>query len=160
MDFDKMKQWMEMAQNMSGGDFWKTIFDEEQMKSFQSGHSHFPFQQGDQQTRRNEDVFPTIDIVETHDELQYLLYLPGYRKQDVQLLSYGEYILVKGTRKSFFNEQDFKQKAGKYGDFEKKLDLPHSVQGNKGMQAVFKDGILYISIDKHMGNASPIIIEG
>lgn len=69
--------------------------------------------------RKNEDAFPLIDIVETHDELQFLLYLPGYRKQDVQLLSYGEYIVVKGTRKSFFNEQDFKQKTGKYGDFEK-----------------------------------------
>lgn len=119
MDFDKMKQWMEMAQNMSGGDFWKNVFDDEQLKSFQNGHSHFPFQQGDGQMRRNEDAFPLIDIVETHDELQFLLYLPGYRKQDVQLLSYGEYIVVKGTRKSFFNEQDFKQKTGKYGDFEK-----------------------------------------
>ncbi|MDJ1631144.1 hypothetical protein QNN00_15660 [Bacillus velezensis] len=34
--------------------------------------------------KRNEDAFPLIDIVETHDELQFLLYLPGYRKQDVQ----------------------------------------------------------------------------
>lgn len=119
MDFDKMKQWMEMAQNMYGGDFWKNVFDDEQLKSFQNGHSNFPFQQGDGQMRRNEDAFPLIDIVETHDELQFLLYLPGYRKQDVQLLSYGEYIVVKGTRKSFFNEQDFKQKTGKYGDFEK-----------------------------------------
>ncbi len=33
----------------------------------------------------------------------------------------------------------------------KKLDLPHSAQGTKGMQAVFKDGILYISIAKHLG---------
>ncbi len=96
-----MKQWMEMAQNMSGGDFWKNVFDDEQLKSFQNGHSHFPFQQGDGQMRRNEDAFPLIDIVETHDELQFLLYLPGYRKQDVQLLSYGEYIVVKARENPF-----------------------------------------------------------
>lgn len=51
--------------------------------------------------RRNEDAFPLIDIVETHDELQFLLYLPGYRKQDVQLLSYGEYIVVKARENPF-----------------------------------------------------------
>ncbi len=62
----------------------ENVFDDEQLKSFQNGHSHFPFQQGDGQMKRNEDAFPLIDIVETHDELQFLLYLPGYRKQDVQ----------------------------------------------------------------------------
>ena len=76
MDFDKMKQWMEMAQNMSGGDFWKNVFDDEQLKSFQN-YSHFPFQQGDGQMRRNEDAFPLIDIVETHDELQFCCICPA-----------------------------------------------------------------------------------
>lgn len=34
MDFEKMKQWMELAQQMYGGDFWKQVFDEDQKTPF------------------------------------------------------------------------------------------------------------------------------
>ena len=34
MDFEKMKQWMDIAQQMHGDDFWKMIFDDEQRSPF------------------------------------------------------------------------------------------------------------------------------
>ncbi|MGE6631682.1 Hsp20/alpha crystallin family protein [Bacillus sp. NPDC077027] len=155
MDFEKMKQWMDIAQQMHGDDFWKMIFDDEQRSPFMTnGQSPFAFTQQD---HRGADSFPMMDIVETASEFQYLIYLPGYRKEDVQVLSYGEYLVIKGQRISFFNEQDFRQKQGKYGNFEKKIRLPDIVLGK--MNAAFKDGVLYIRMQKDEGKATAIIID-
>ncbi|MBU8696964.1 Hsp20/alpha crystallin family protein [Bacillus pumilus] len=156
MDFEKMKQWMVIAQQMHGDDFWKMIFDDEQRSPFMAnGPSPFTFTQQDQ--RGPDASFPPIDMVETATEIQYLIYLPGYRKEDVQVLSYGEYLVVKGQRFSFFNEQDFRQKQGKYGPFEKKIRLPEMILGQ--MNAAFKDGVLYIRLQKDEGKATAIIID-
>lgn len=44
MDFEKMKQWMDIAQQMHGDDFWKMIFDDEQRSPFMAnGPSPFTF---------------------------------------------------------------------------------------------------------------------
>lgn len=41
MDFEKMKQWMDIAQQMHGDDFWKMIFDDEQRSPlWQTVHLH------------------------------------------------------------------------------------------------------------------------
>ncbi|MGO4076185.1 Hsp20/alpha crystallin family protein, partial [Staphylococcus aureus] len=46
MDFEKMKQWMDIAQQMHGDDFWKMIFDDEQRSPFMAnGPSPFTFTQ-------------------------------------------------------------------------------------------------------------------
>ena len=70
-----------------------------------NGPSPFTFTQQDQ--RGSDASFPPIDMVETHAEIQYLIYLPGYRKEDVQVLSYGEYLVVKGQRFSFLTSRTF-----------------------------------------------------
>nr|WGD70291.1 salt stress-responsive protein YocM [Bacillus subtilis] len=157
MDFEKMKQWMEFAQQMYGGDFWKQVFDEDQKTPFMTnGQSPFPFAQEDQRGK-GDASFPSMDIVDTVTEVQFLIYLPGYRKQDVHILSYGDYLVVKGRRFSYFNEQDFRQKEGKYGSFEKKIPLSDHLHGK--MNAIFKDGILYITIQKDEGQAKTIVID-
>lgn len=65
-----------------------------------NGPSPFTFTQQDQ--RGSDASFPPIDMVETHAEIQYLIYLPGYRKEDVQVLSYGEYLGCERTAFFFF----------------------------------------------------------
>ncbi len=57
MDFEKMKQWMDIAQQMHGDDFWKMIFDDEQRSPFMAnGPSPFTFTQQDQ--RGSDASFP------------------------------------------------------------------------------------------------------
>lgn len=118
---------------------------------------HLPLRSRKQEQRGQDASFPPIDMVETATDIQYLIYLPGYRKEDVQVLSYGEYLVMKGQRLSFFNEQDFRQKQGKYGPFEKKIRLPEMILGQ--MNAAFKDGVLYIRPQKDEGKATAIIID-
>lgn len=106
--------------------------------------------------RKGDASFPSMDIVDTVAEVQFLIYLPGYRKQDVHILSYGDYLVVKGQRFSYFNEQDFRQKEGKYGSFEKKIPLSDHLHGK--MNAIFKDGILYITIQKTKVKRKPLLL--
>lgn len=156
MDFEKMKQWMEFAQQMYGGDFWKQVFDEDQNPFM----TKWPISVSVCAARsaRERRCF-----ISEHGYCRYrcgsavLIYLPGYRKQDVHILSYGDYLVVKGQRFSYFNEQDFRQKEGKYGSFEKKIPLSDHLHGK--MNAIFKDGILYITIQKDEGQAKTIVID-
>ncbi|MEK5097675.1 Hsp20/alpha crystallin family protein [Bacillus sp. FSL W8-0848] len=158
MDADKMKQWLDLAQTLYGGEFWKTVFDDEQGKGFTNGHPNFPFQTGVQQEKERKSDFTLIDIVDTFDEIRFLIYLPGFRKQDVELLSYETYFIVRGSRKSYFPEDKFKQREGKYGEFERKIDLDIPIDGNGRIHAVFKDGILYVTIPKDQTEARSITI--
>lgn len=64
--------------------------------------------------------------------------------------------MVKGQRFSYFNEQDFRQKEGRYGSFEKKIPLSDHLHGK--MNAIFKDGILYITIQKDEVKRKPLLL--
>lgn len=88
-----------------------------------NGQSPFPFAQQDQRGK-GDASFPSMDIVDTVAEVQFLIYLPGYRKQDVHILSYGDYLVVKGQRFSYFNEQDFRQKKGNTEVLKRKFRFP------------------------------------
>nr|WP_269448511.1 Hsp20/alpha crystallin family protein [Metabacillus kandeliae] len=106
----------------------------------------------------NKNGFPAIDVAETAKELIYIIYLPGVDKHQVQLASYGEYLVVRGSRALLFPEQVYKSIEGHYGEFERKIKLPEYIVPAEAA-AKFMNGVLFVSYSKSMLRGDIIPIE-
>lgn len=156
MDQEKLKQWMNLSKNMYGGDFWKGIFDDDTMKHFMQD---LPFMDSASASKPDSKKgFPEIDIVESQKELVLIIYLPGVEKNHVQLASYGEYIVIKGSKPFPFPEQAYRNIESHYGEFERKLKLPDYIVPSEA-SAKFLNGILYVSYSKAVVRGDIIPIE-
>ena len=94
MDFDKLKQWMEVTQKYQNNKFWDMIFEqnppEEMMGDFENP-----------QERKNQLIlltknFPATDIFLTETAVILLLEIPGALKEDVFLSVSGNKLTVRG----------------------------------------------------------------
>jgi HSP20 family protein len=105
MDIEKLKQWMEIAQNMQGGDFWKNIFDQDFAKQFINDQPFKPAGTESESTKTQPtapQTFPLIDILEGEKEVVVIIELAGIKKEDIQLGLSGDILTVKGIKKKMY----------------------------------------------------------
>ena len=163
MDMDKLKQWMEMAQSMQGGDFWKNIFDQEFAKQFiNEPPFKSPFSQGQaQQTReagKQTRTFPLIDILEGEQEVMVMIELPGVMKENLQLGLVGNVLTIKGAAMPIHPHLKHSYSERFYGEFQRQITLPDTV--NPGdLSAKFWNGILFVSYQRMIEKGEIIPIE-
>lgn len=156
MEMDKLKQWMEIAQNMHGKDFWQNIFDQDFAKEFmQNGPSPSP--NGPQQHTNQQRKFPLIDLIQTEDFVKVIIELPGIRKEDVELGIKGNVLTVKGVAQSLTTEpMTYSERF--YGQFLRQIELPDIVSPNQ-ISAKFWNGILFVSYKRQIEESDRIIID-
>lgn len=138
MDFDKLRQWFEMAQKYQGKNFWSGVFDHEYTKQFINEFSEAG--QGNVQT-----LYPKADIIRSPQEYIILIDIPGVRKEDVQLSLAGDSLYVKGTSRSFYSDMQLLSSERFSGTFERAIRLPEPVGGAR-ISAKFDNGLLEIHI--------------
>lgn len=100
------------------------------------------------QNRR--DLFvPSIDVSETETQFEVDVYLPGLRKDDIQIEMENGLLTVSGERKMEREEagRKFHKVENLYGTFRRSLQLPDHID-HDSVHAEFKDGILRISVNK------------
>lgn len=147
MDMEKLKQWMEMAKTMQGGDFWGNIFDQEFAKQFINGdHPNAPFSGPNRQAAGEANpprTFPLIDLMEGDEEVIITIELPGVMKENVQLGLQENILTVKGkvlpihpNGKTNFSERF-------YGEFQRQITLPDAVSPTE-LNAKFWNGLLIV----------------
>jgi len=151
MDMEKLKQWMETAQSMQGGEFWKNIFDQDFAKQFineQPFKSPFP-ETGGQSAR--EEVksrsFPLIDILEGNQEVVIMIELPGVKKENIELGLMGDILTVKGTAQPIYPHLKLIHTERFYGEFQRQIKLSDTVSPNQ-LNAKFWNGILFVSYQR------------
>lgn len=156
MDFEKMKQWMEVTQKYQNNKFWDMIFEqsppEEMMDDFEK-------QQGRKKSSQASSIdFPRTDIFLTDTAVIILLEIPGALKEDVFLSVSGNKLTVRGVIKSPILQGELVQSERKYGEFQRMLELPEPAD-SKHIQARFDNGLLIITYGRVYRQEESIYIQ-
>lgn len=93
--------------------------------------------------------YPPVDIKETKDDFRVTMELPGVNKNDVSLELVDNTLTIRGERK--FEKEDkgetYHRIERSYGSFVRSFTLPSKVKED-GIEAVYKDGVLTVTIPK------------
>lgn len=160
---EKLKQWMEIAQSMHGGDFWNSIFDQEFAKQFindQPFKNPFPGM-GDQAERsegKNSRSFPIIDILESDEEVMIMIELPGVKKEHIELGLSGNVLTIRGKALPTHPQLKLVYSERFYGEFQRQIKLNDNVTPNE-LRAKFWNGILFVSYKRIIEKSDIIPIE-
>jgi HSP20 family protein len=92
---------------------------------------------------------PFVDVQETKDDLVLSLDLPGVSEKDVTVSIMGDLLTVRGERRVEHEgeAQNYLHSERVYGKFERSVQLPMTVQGDK-VKASYRDGVLQIRLPK------------
>lgn len=92
---------------------------------------------------------PAVDIAEHEDAYRVNVELPGVEKNDVSITLESNILTIRGTKKQEKEEKgrEYHRVERSYGSFHRSFTLPTSVKADK-IDAVFKDGILSVSLPK------------
>jgi HSP20 family protein len=142
VDFEKLKQWMEIAQKYNSGHFWNRVFDQDSIAKFmqEAGREEAT----EEQERKTAPNLPRTDIYLTDSQVIVLMELPGFRKEDVQLFVSGHELVVKGNCKLPMTPVATIQNERMYGEFQRTIELPEPTEG-KNIKARFDNGLLVLS---------------
>ncbi|WP_042355427.1 Hsp20/alpha crystallin family protein [Bacillus rubiinfantis] len=148
MDLDKLKQWVEMAKNMQGGDFWGNIFDQEFAKQFINSEQRDKASTAESQQQPSREVkqsrnFPPIDILEGEEHVQILIELPGVTKENFELGLNGNNLVIKGRVLPLNPHARLTYSERFYGDFQRQITLPDTITANV-INAKIWNGILIV----------------
>lgn len=97
----------------------------------------------------NEFMGPKMNVADMKDKIEIKAELPGMSEKDVTLSIDDSVLTLSGQRKEEASEEnaDYYLKEMSSGSFSRSVKLPKNIDESK-IEAVFKDGILTISIPK------------
>ncbi|MEH7419535.1 Hsp20/alpha crystallin family protein [Neobacillus drentensis] len=160
MDIDKLKQWMDIAKNMHGGEFWNNIFDQEFAKQFMNEQPIMSSNNNNGATGREEKTraFPIIDIFEGEQEVVVLIELPGVLKENLELGLNGNSLTIKGKVNPLHPQLTMSYSERFYGEFQRQITLPDTVSPQQ-LNAKFWNGLLIVSYQRTIEKGEIIPIE-
>jgi HSP20 family protein len=96
-------------------------------------------------------VSPTIDVIDTGEEVKVYCDIPGVSKDDIDLSIASNVLTIKGEKK----EQSEKKKSEKQnyrdetwsGRFQRTISLPETVDP-QNVEATMKNGVLTVTLSK------------
>ena len=99
--------------------------------------------------RTTNNLTPKVDIRENEQEFEFLLELPGVRKEDLQIELEQDVLYVSGERKvaEETKETNVHRMEQFYGSFHRIFHLPQWLD-KENITAQYQDGILRLTIKK------------
>lgn len=98
--------------------------------------------------------FPPINVGATDSEVTVYLFAPGLEAKDFQLTIQRNLLVVSGERKCTFQEgANYFRRERFDGEFKRVITLPEDVDP-QAVQAVYRDGVLQITL-KRYENSKP-----
>ncbi len=94
-------------------------------------------------------VVPPLDVSETDDHIIVKADLPGIEVKDLDISVVGNVLTIKGEKKQEKEEKNesYHRIERVYGSFSRSITLPKAVK-TEGIEAIYKDGVLKITIPK------------
>ena len=92
---------------------------------------------------------PSVDVVETDDEVKVTAELPGLDAQDVDVTVSHNTLTLKGVKKQEHEEkgEGYYRSERSYGSFQRSIPLPGTVETDEA-DAAFDKGVLTITFPK------------
>lgn len=102
-------------------------------------------------SKRVAQFRPVADVLESENEFQILVELPGLEREDVSLEAQGNELVVFGERKLLRDAGDatFQVMERSYGCFARRFTFPMNVEG-RDIRASMKAGLLLVAVPKRM----------
>ncbi|UDQ98786.1 Hsp20/alpha crystallin family protein [Lentisphaerota bacterium WC36G] len=93
--------------------------------------------------------YPKLNVQETDKEFIVQAFLPGCKKEKINVQVLSNYLTISATREDNPKSDDEKylRKERSFGIFEESLNLPSKVQ-NDNITAEYKNGILTVTLPK------------
>lgn len=161
MDIEKLKQWMEIAQNMQGGKFWNNIFDQDFARQFldeqQLKTSSTSKEKETNKKQPSTRLFPIIEILEGDSEVYIIIELPGVKREDIELGLAGDFLIVKGTSNPIYSELKTTYSERFTGQFQRQIKLPDKINPNQ-LCAKYWNGLLIVSYPRSYAKVEIISI--
>jgi len=136
MEVDKLKKWLDVAQQFQSDRFWNQIFDENSKNQSANSISLNPLTD-------TREFFPKCDLFETGKELVVEAEIPGLRKEDLHLSVQQQLLTITGEFKSLQPNRQYFLKERANRKFKKELTLPYPVAVDK-IRTEIVHGILMI----------------
>lgn len=180
MDVDKLKKWLDVAQQFQGENFWADIFDsskqgnpQHQPNPHQNGINQAmnhgsgqsgkgPVQEGASPYDSNQTPAspqPAVDIFETDTEWIIVMDLPGVKKNDIQLNLVGHRLIVKGVAHLSHPDTTIIHSERLNGTFERSINMPENLSLNNLPAAKFFDGLLEVRLPRERPKKHQIKID-
>lgn len=92
---------------------------------------------------------PAVDLVDTGENIQVKVELPGIDRKDVEILLKDDTLTIKGEKKEEKEEKGENRYyiERKFGKFSRTLTLPSRIKGDKAA-AKFVNGVLHVTLPK------------
>lgn len=160
MDVDKLKKWLEVAEQFQGKEFWNDIFDSVGDPNFTNSNNENRAQKNNKTEAIKEQppIQPPIDLYQTGSEWIVIVDLPGIRKDDLELSIYGNTLTIKGEARPLYPNAITIHSERLGGEFERTINLPENLDDRKPL-AKFHDGLLEIHIPRLRPKSFRIDIE-
>lgn len=100
-------------------------------------------------TFSTETFTPAVDISENDKSYEFVVELPGMKREDVQIEVNDGVLTISGEKQEDKKEEKkgYKKIERSYGKFERSFSLPSDID-EKNISAKFENGLLNVSIPK------------
>ena len=92
-------------------------------------------------------LHPSIDIIETKNNLYVYVELPGVTESSIDVDFYNNKVAISGEKLKRYTEAPLKKEIV-YGKFYRKIILPISVTNQENVTVSYKNGVLLLTVDK------------
>ena len=98
---------------------------------------------------KNSGPTPATNVFETEHDFKIEMSLPGFAKEDVQMIAKDNLLTIKVKKEENENKENYKYERREFGsyNFEKQYRLPKTVDA-ESITAKFENGILNILLPK------------
>ncbi|MUU79693.1 Hsp20/alpha crystallin family protein [Winogradskyella endarachnes] len=98
-----------------------------------------------------DNLMPAMNIKESENSFDIEFAAPGFSKRDFEVTICNNILNVSGEKEHQKEEkdEDFTRKEFSYNSFKRSLSLPESVNSNQNVNAIYKDGILKLNLQKN-----------
>ncbi|WGK64020.1 Hsp20/alpha crystallin family protein [Croceiramulus getboli] len=96
-----------------------------------------------------------MNVKETENDFQVELAIPGFSKEEIEVTMENDLLFIQGNRsqEEVEEEEDYTRKEFSYNHFERKLQLPATVDQEKEVKAKYKNGVLRLNLAKYPESA-------
>ena len=137
MEVDKLKKWLDVAQQFQSEKFWNQIFDENNKNEADNKSSTL------NPLTAAREYFPKCDFFETEKELIVEAEIPGLIKEDLHISIQQQLLIITGAFNTLQPNRKYFLKERANLKFKKELTLPYPVSVNN-IRTEIRNGLLII----------------
>lgn len=150
MEIDKLKKWLDLAQQYQSDSFWKNVFN--------ANTTEDSFNTREKSIKNTQENVPNCDLYEDDHELVIEIEIPGLTKEDIQISINQQILTISGEFKSLQTKRKYYLKERANRKFNKELTLPFTIL-QKDITSELNKGILVIRVPFNREEINTIPIE-